>query len=482
MSISSALNNALSGLNVTSRMAEVVSSNLSNVMTDGYGRRGLEISAGQAGNFGGGVRAVGVTRFVDPGLLSDRRQADAALGGHDRTAAALLRVEQALGGPDDPASLNARLAAFESALISASSDPASDTRLATVASRITDLAATLRDNTATVQALRQDADAAILRDVETLNNALQQVADFNKDIRRLTVSGNDPSALIDARQRVVDQIAEIVPVREVPRDNGAISLRTIGGIQLLESKPATFDFVPTPTITAEMTFAGGVLSGITVDGVPIDPANGVGRLDGGSLGAAFALRDITLVEVQDGLDGVAADLIARLEDPANDPTLAPGDIGLLTDNGAPLNLADLSGLAGRIEVNPAVLPASGGDLRLFRDGLNSAVPGPTGNAAQLDRWIAGLSSLRADVPGVPARSAVGRIGDFGSELGYTRLIAEEKQSFAAARWDLLREAELSAGVDTDIELQTLLRVEQAYAANAKVIQSVDFMMQRLMEI
>lgn len=428
MSISSALNNALSGLNVTSRMAEVVSSNLSNVMTDGYGRRGLEISAGQAGNFGGGVRAVGVTRFVDPGLLSDRRQADAALGGHDRTAAALLRVEQALGGPDDPASLNARLAAFESALITASSDPASDTRLATVASRITDLATTLRDNTATVQALRQDADAAILRDVETLNNALQQVAEFNKDIRRLTVSGNDPSALIDARQRVVDQIAEIVPVREVPRDNGAIGLRTIGGIQLLESKPATFDFVPTPTITAEMTFAGGVLSGITVDGVPIDPANGVGRLDGGSLGAAFALRDITLVEVQDGLDGVAADLIARLEDPANDPTLAPGDIGLLTDNGAPLNLADLSGLAGRIEVNPSVLPTSGGDLRLFRDGLNSAVPGPTGNAAQLDRWIAGLSSLRADVPGVPARSAAGRIGDFGSELGYARLIAEENKA------------------------------------------------------
>jgi flagellar hook-associated protein 1 FlgK len=33
-----------------------------------------------------------------------------------------------------------------------------------------------------------------------------------------------------------------------------------------------------------------------------------------------------------------------------------------------------------------------------------------------------------------------------------------------------------------VELQTLLQIEQAYAANAKVIQTVDFMMQRLMEL
>eukprot|EP00581_Thalassiosira_minuscula_P024003 CAMPEP_0184437988 /NCGR_PEP_ID=MMETSP0738-20130409/628709_1 /TAXON_ID=385413 /ORGANISM="Thalassiosira miniscula, Strain CCMP1093" /LENGTH=42 /DNA_ID= /DNA_START= /DNA_END= /DNA_ORIENTATION= len=41
MSISSALSNALTGLTASARRAEVVSSNISNAMTEGYGRRSL---------------------------------------------------------------------------------------------------------------------------------------------------------------------------------------------------------------------------------------------------------------------------------------------------------------------------------------------------------------------------------------------------------------------------------------------------------
>jgi flagellar hook-associated protein 1 FlgK len=37
-------------------------------------------------------------------------------------------------------------------------------------------------------------------------------------------------------------------------------------------------------------------------------------------------------------------------------------------------------------------------------------------------------------------------------------------------------------VDTDQELAHLLLVEQAYAANARVLQTVDMLLKRLMEI
>ncbi len=477
MSISSALNNALSGLTATSRTAEVVSSNLSNALTDGYGRRSVELNS-----VGGSVRVEGINRFVDAGILADRRIADAALSGQQRGATALNRLEQALGGPDDAAGLGARLAAFERALISASSDPASETRLASVVSRLDDVTNTLQNNTRGVQSLRQEADGAIARDIETLNNALTQVQALNRDILRLNNTGTDPSSLLDARQRVVDQIAEIVPVRELPRENGTIGLMTTRGTTLLDGRPVQFGFERTPTITGDMTFASGALSGITLVGIPLDPATGIGRLDGGSLGAAFSLRDTTLVQIQEGLDGIAADLIARFQDPTTDPTLTPGDIGLLTDEGGILDPADIAGLAGRITLNTTVDPAQGGDVYLLRDGLNGAIAGPSGDTAQLNRWIDALDVARSDLPGTPSRSAAGRIADFSAEVGATRLVAEEKLSFTSARWDTLREAELGSGVDTDIELQTLLRVEQAYAANAKVIQTVEFMMQRLMEL
>ncbi|MEL7027010.1 MAG: flagellar basal body protein, partial [Pseudomonadota bacterium] len=45
MSISTSLSSALSGLTATSRAAELVSSNISNALTEGYGRRELATSA-----------------------------------------------------------------------------------------------------------------------------------------------------------------------------------------------------------------------------------------------------------------------------------------------------------------------------------------------------------------------------------------------------------------------------------------------------
>lgn len=482
MSLSSALNNAITGLTSTSRMAEVVSSNLSNALTDGYGRRSVELSSVQMGNVGGGVRVSSVNRFVDAGLLADRRLADAALTGQQETVNALTRLEQTLGGTEDAGSIGARLAALEGALISASSDPASDTRLAVVVSRFNDLTQTLNSNTRSTQALRQEADGAIMNDINTLNAALSQVEALNTDILRLKSKGIDTSSLLDARQKVVDQIAEIVPVRQIDRPNDTIGLLTTNGTTLLDGRAVQFGFDRTPTITADMTFASGALGGITLNGVPLDPAKGAGRLDGGSLGAAFAMRDVTLVDVQNGLDEIAVDLIARYQDPMTDATLVPGDLGLLTDEGGLLDIADVPGIAGRIALNAAVDPNKGGELRLLRDGLNSGVAGPTGYATQLNRLLEALAVPRTDLPGVATHSASGRVSSFTAMVGGTRLSAEEKLSFTAARWDTLNEAELSNGVDTDIELQTLMRIEQAYAANAKVIESADFMMQRLMEI
>lgn len=482
MSISSALNNAVSGLTANARIAEVTSANLANTLTEGYGKRSVELSSIQVGNRGGGVRVETITRFSDAGLLADRRLTDAALQGQERSTAALNRLEQSLGGPEDPTNIGARIAAFERALIAASSDPASEMRLNTVVSRLNDVTQTLQDNTRTIQGLRQEADAAIARDIETLNTALEQVAAMNEDITRLTGRGNDPSALIDARQNVVDQIAGIVPIREIPRDNGAIGLITTAGTTLLDGQPVAFDFTPTPTITADMTLASGALSGITRDGVPLDPATGIRGLDGGTLGAAFAMRDQTLLDVQETLDGIAVDLIARFQDPANDPTLNPGDVGVLTDQGGALDITDTVGLAGRIALNPAVDFNAGGDPTRLRDGFNAVASGPEGNTAQLNSWIAALAVPRTDLPGATAQSASGRAAAFTAQLGATRLTADEQLSFTAARWDTLREAELANGVDTDLELQMLLRIEQAYAANARVIQTVDFMLQRLTEI
>ncbi len=54
MSISSALTNALTGL-TAARRADVVSANVANALTPGYGRREVQISAMSLGGNGAGV-------------------------------------------------------------------------------------------------------------------------------------------------------------------------------------------------------------------------------------------------------------------------------------------------------------------------------------------------------------------------------------------------------------------------------------------
>ena len=179
---------------------------------------------------------------------------------------------------------------------------------------------------------------------------------------------------------------------------------------------------------------------------------------------------------------MAEDLVNRFQDPATDPTLAIGDAGLITDGGAAHDPANLTGLSGRLRINTAVDPGQGGSLSRLRDGMNAVTPGPIGSATQIESWLSALDRSQGLSSGGVQQSAAGHAASFMSGVGADRLQAEREFTFATARWSALREQELAQGVDSDQEMQWLLKIEQAYAANAKVIQAVDEMMQRVLEM
>lgn len=483
MSISGSLANAYSGLTAAARGAEVVSQNLANVLTEGYGRRELMLSTRNLGGTGGGVRIDGIARAVDPAVLGERRLADAAGARDEGLAAFFARIEAAVGTPGEPGALSTRLAEFESALVAASSRPDTAPRLEAAVEAARSLAATFGTITGAIQEQRMAADAAIATEVGRLNAALVRIDELNHDIRVERASGRDPSSLLDERQRLVDTVAAIVPVREVPRDGGQIALFTTGGAVLLDGLAAEVGFTPTATITADMTLASGALSGLTFRGLPAAAGAASGMLGGGSLGALMAVRDELAPQAQARLDAVARDLVERYE--GADATLSPGAPGLFTDRGAAFSALDEAGLAGRLQINAAVDPAQGGAIWRLRDGLAAAAPGPVGQAAGLQALAAALSDPR--VPGSGgfaggARTAQGLTGEFLSGIGTARQRAEGDLAYSITRRDAMKSAELANGVDSDQELQQLLLVEQAYSANARVVAAAEAMLDRLMEI
>ncbi len=482
MSLSNSMANALTGLNANSRMAEIVSSNLSNALTEGYGRRQVALSAQSVAGRGAGVRIDGVERVLDRATLTARRNADSELAGQTANAAMLVRLETLIGGIGSGDTLADRVDALAGSLIAASADPSSSLRLADVDDSLGGLTRALNTASDGIVGLRGDADQSIATQVETLNSSLATVERLNADITRALNTGADSLALVDQRQVMIDRIAEIVPLREMTRSGGQVALISAKGTILIDGRAAEFGFVPATSVDAASSMSAGGLSGLTFNGDPVLGAPGIGKLGGGSLGATFELRDTVLVEAQADVDAVARDLIERFAAPGVDPSSAPGAAGLLTDAGAPLDPADTVGLAGRISVNAAVDPAQGGALWRLRDGLGAAVEGPVGSALQIGAWLDALDASRPGADGGPDASAAGLAGRVTAGFGQSRVAAEQALSFGTARRDVLHQAELANGVDSDHEMQMLLRIEQAYAANARLIQTVQSMIQTLMEI
>jgi flagellar hook-associated protein FlgK len=484
MSISQSLSNAVSGLNAASRMAEVVASNTANALTEGYARREIRLGAQALGGNGAGVRVLSVDRMVNEGLRSDLRLADAAAGNASLRSEFHAQLEGWLGTPEDPNSLSQKLADFEATLVEAASRPDSDARLAAVLESADAIATHLNSISRNLQETRIDADQQIAKQIGFLNDTLTQIDELNATILAERASGHDANALLDQRQALVDQVSQIVPVRQVARENDQIALFTTGGAILLEGTPARIGFIPTGIITADMTENGGALSALTLNGMAISSAD-ERVMGGGTLGALFAIRDEIAPDAQSQIDAYASDLIGRFSDPALDPTLASGVPGLFTDNGGQLDPLTEAGLAGRIEINARADPAQGGALWRLRDGLGAIAPGPVGNSEHLSALVDALARESLPVSGdfgPSLRSSSGLAADLLSRVSTARQSAQSREIFAATRHETLNTMALSEGVDTDQEMQNLLRVEELYAANARVIQTVDALIQQLLEL
>lgn len=482
MTLNSAINAAVSGIYAASRASAIVSDNLANALTPGHSRRVLSLTTNGADI--PGVRVGNVQLVKDPGLLASRRVSEADYAAAEQRASFFSRVADAVGTVDDPFSLASRQSAFESALVEAVSRPDSGPRLNELSVRASQLAESLNSAADEIQNQRQAAENSIATQIDQLNQNLKDVERLNAKIVLAHASGQDPVGLIDQRDQVVDKINQIVPVNVVPRDTDRISLFSEGGEILLEGTASQFSFNTNRIVLPHMTIDNGLLSGLEIDGRPIDTGP-QGRLRGGTLATAFQIRDEFALTAQADLDTMARDLIERFQDPALDSTLSATDPGLFTDAGGAFDPVDELGIAGRITLNEKVSLSGDGETWRFRDGLNAAAPGDPGDASLLRAYGDALNDTRTiTTPGLGTIDVTASTlaADIISRFAQDNESSASRVAFTAASFREASEMEQSQGVDTDVELQNLLIIEQNYTANARVITVVNELMETLLRI
>lgn len=483
MSISAALNIARSGLQVTGQRAEVVATNISNASTPGYVRRSLVLSELMIGSQTAGVTSNGVARALDDPIKSQRRELTSDVAQATVLASTWQSISTRLGSTAEGNGLFRAFSRFETALSSSVTSPESSATAAALLDAARSVTRELNDLSAYAAQARSEADSEIAQGVSTVNTALKQVQEINKRLAGLDRTSAQAAALFDDRQRVLDTIAEYIPIQTVQRDSGSIDILTPQGVYLINGTTVRqLEFTPSAAFSAHQTLAGGQLSGISVDGMDITPgASSFGAISGGLFGALFTLRDTDLPAFMNQLDMVAGDLISRLSDDSIDPTKTPGDEGIFVD---PTGAGQL-GLASRISLNAAIDPSQGGEIWRLRDGLGATTSGPPGDATILSAMFDAFTQVKSLNAGgfQGAFSATDMTAHLSSIVGQKRGYNDSVLASTQAQHIALVEAEQAlTGVDVDRQMEELLLIEQAYSANARVVQVARDMISILMEL
>lgn len=454
MSLSSAMANAVSGLNASSRGAEVVASNLANASNAAYARQELTLGTNAVG---GGVAVIGVARVRDAALQGALNLAAGATAQATTRSDAASSLADLYGTPSETGSLTATYDQFESALITAQAAPEDSVRLQAVIDSAADVANQVNQISDSIQEQRLTADRAIATDVEAANDLLQQIETLNHQITALGAQNTDANALLDLRDSAVSELSEIVPVRSLSRSDTTIALMTNDGRMLLDGHAATIEFTPVRAMTSDMTVETGPLSTLTINGkASDDPLSG---LSGGRLAANLWVRDTLLPDAQNQLD-----------------TLSEG-LGAATALGSSGSLFEFDGT--ELSVAAAVNPAQGGALWRLRDGLDAASAGPVADAGYI---VDTIDTLQNGIGAFGDAAFSDLFADLVSTQSANALREEAQATQFVAGQSALSEARAVEGVDSDSELQDLLLVEQSYAANARVISAVDEMMETLLGI
>ncbi|AZV80109.1 flagellar hook-associated protein FlgK [Parasedimentitalea marina] len=482
MSITSAFNTAMTGLTAAGLASSVVSENLANALTPGYAKRTLDLSSNASTV---GVQVVGINRNIDPAIQSGRRSTEAELGNAQVQADFYSQLTTLVGDISDPFSISARLTNFESSLIEAASSPDSGPRLDDLALQAEALANSISEAAEGLRDMRTAAEGSIDVQVDIINQALKDVEKLNARIMVSEAGGMNTAALQDQRAQLIDTINEIIPVTMIQRDNGQVALFSEGGSILLDGKAAELTFDSVPDTMPHMTQDNGLLSGLSINGIPIDTGPD-GAIKGGTLAANFEVRDVFAVDAQADLDAMAADLIERFQDTSLDTTLGATDPGLFTDNGGFFNAANTVGISNRLELNDLVSMDGVGETWRLRDGLNAAAIGNAGDSSLLQGYTDALEVMRTVSSGggmgTTTVSASSLSANLLSHFTQSSTSADQELSFASASFSAMSQMELAQAVDSDEELQNLMLIEQAYAANAKVMTVVDELMETLLRI
>ncbi len=309
----SSLDTALSGLRISQRQIEIISSNVANVGTEGYTRKILPQSTRVIEGESIGVRQGIVVRNVDLRLERDLWTQISSVNNFDIQSSYLSRVDQFHGAPSANISVAAEVSKLQDTFAALANSPDDQFLITDVVDQAQDTAKKINNLSTFYTTLRNDAQNEAEIVIQSINDLLDQIAELNGNIKFDNISGRTIAATEDIRDQAIQDLSKLMDISIFSKGSGVLVVQTLEGVELASERAVKLSFSPSPlsAISSRPNTSAGIFVGD-----PILAPNAIEITDaklGGKLGGLITLRDQTFPKQMAQLDELAHKMALRFE-------------------------------------------------------------------------------------------------------------------------------------------------------------------------
>jgi flagellar hook-associated protein 1 len=441
--------------------------NLANANNPAYARQRVNLQASDAiattsGVIGSGVQVAGIQQIRDS-LLDNQIRDEGSVGGFwTTTQSALQNTQTELGQFLDSSTaatdgtgststtgaqgLSTQLNSLFSAFQGVSVNPTSLSQRQLLVGQAQSLAGSFNQIATRLNGVNKDLNTSISTDVDSANKLLSDIAGLNSDIARTeAASGGTANDLRDLRQQKLESLAQLTNLQTSTAADGSLSI-SIGGVAMVSGAKVT------DTLQAYDPGTGQLQVRAAAAGTTLS-------LTGGSIAGSIDTRDGALAGLRTGLDSLASQLISKVNSVYSAGYDLNGQTGANfftgTDSASIGVNPNLSNDPSQVQA--AGLPGAAGD---------NTVALALAKLAQQSNAVLGNQTFSGAYGGL--------ITNLGNSLSNAN---DQVANHDAVTSMLAQQRDSVSGVSMEEELTNLMTFQKAYQASARIISTVNLMLQ-----
>jgi flagellar hook-associated protein 1 FlgK len=439
---------------------DITGNNIANVNTPGYSRQRLNMEQNEPIRYDGGQMSTGVRadrkiqriydRFVNGQIAYENQQMGRWEAQQQTLEKAELTFDEATGY-----GLNNAMSSFWTSWQELANNPTGQVERTTLLANSQNLTDSFNKLSIDLTEVRQEADISMANTVDQINPLTQQLAELNLKIGQVEAGGQNANDYRDERDQLLKELSQLIDIQSFEDGDGHLHVDTANG-KVLVDRGSSWELT-----TAENGSGFQDIFWMDSQG---NPANITSQISGGKLKGWIEARDVVIPDYLNRIDTLALGIINSVNAIHSSGYALDGTttgLNFFSGSGA----ADIS-VDGAIEADVDLIAASA---------TAAGAPGDESNAIAM----ANLQNS-VTVGGTTFDDYYNSIiNDVGSDVFQATTYNNHQQSMLSS---LESHREEVSGVSLDEEMVNLLKFQHAYQAAAKLVTTVDDLLQTVMDM